>query len=1179
MKKMIIAAIIMLLVVCTGAAELFAETNSITTWRGNHPAAVSLTFDDNYSTQYTFALPELNARGFKGTFFVITDRAVWEWYVEAAKAGHEIAAHTVTHPYLTTLSSSDAESEIATSQAMINANVPGQKCLSFAYPYGDVNASVEALVAKYYLGARGVDTSANDLFNEISNDVSIKTVAQMQSLTDQAVSQRSWLIPMFHSFDPTQYGKWTPDMFLTYMDYLQGRTDLWIAPFGEVIKYIRERSATTISAASSSSSITITLTHNLEPAIFNYPLTVRSVVPADWTSVDVQQGSKVTTVSPVTDQGQWVVYYDAVPNGGDITLTQGASPPVALSALAVLPTSVAGGASAQGTVTLSGPAPSDGVVVSLRSNSSAATVPAGVTVPTGSTSATFTVTTTAVSASTAVTISAVYGAVARTATLNVAASGSPTVAITAPVNGTSFNAPATIAISTTATAGTGATISKVDFYAGSTLLGTATTNPYSVTWSGIAAGGYVLTAKVTDSLGRTATSKVSVNVNNNTTLPLSWATQDVGGVGLAGNATVQDGIFTLKGAGYDIWGNLDFFRYAYRPMTGDGQIIARVASLQNTDPYAKGGVMIRETLADNATHAMMVLTPANGARFAWRPTTGGTMPGSIAMANVAPPYWVKVVRSANTFTGYVSKDGVTWARVGSSTFAMASSVYVGLVVTSHINTTLCSSTMDGVSVTGAVPASPVISITAPANGTSYDTAPAALLVTASAMPGAGATVSQVDFFAGPTLVGTATDGPYSVTWGSASAGSYSLTAKVTDSLGGTETSGPVSITVAPSGSPTVTITAPIDGTSYNAPATIPISATATAGSGAKISKVEFYAGATLVGTATASPYSITWSSVAAGGYSLTAKVTDSSGRTATSAPVSVSVISTLPLTVAITAPTAETSYTAPATIPISAVATAGTGATITKVEFYAGTTLVGTATTAPYSVTWSSVAAGSYSLTAKVTDSLGATATSDPVAVTVTAAVSPNVVITAPVTGTSYTAPATVPISATATAGTGATISKVEFYAGATLVGTATTAPFSVTWSSVAAGSYSLTAKVIDSLGATATSSPIAVTVTVPVPPTVAITKPVDGAAFGAPATIQITAAATAGTGATISKVDFYAGTTLVGTAIAAPYTVSWKKVMAGRYTLTAKATDTLNATATSAPVVITVTDKRPGKP
>src|SRR6184192_1345376 len=109
-------------------------------------------------------------------------------------------------------------------------------------------------------------------------------------------------------------------------------------------------------------------------------------------------------------------------------LSPTSSPSVTLSTVSLNPTTVTGGDSSTGTVTLSGPAPSGGAQVALSSNdTSVATVPSSVTVAAGATSATFTVSTNAVSASTTVAISAIYAGVTKTASLTVNPAPPPTL--------------------------------------------------------------------------------------------------------------------------------------------------------------------------------------------------------------------------------------------------------------------------------------------------------------------------------------------------------------------------------------------------------------------------------------------------------------------------------------------------------------------------------------------------------------------------------------------------------------------------------------------------------------------------------------------------------------------------------------------------------------------------------
>jgi hypothetical protein len=188
--------------------------------------------------------------------------------------------------------------------------------------------------------------------------------------------------------------------------------------------------------------------------------------------------------------------------------------------------------------------------------------------------------------------------------------------------------------------------------------------------------------------------------SGNNPLPSAWQQQDIGNTGSTGSGSYSNGAFTESGSGTDIWGNADGLHYIYQPLSGDGTIIAHVNTVQNTDGWAKAGVMIRESLDANATFADTIITPANGTAFQRRTATGGSSVHT-GGPNVAAPYWVKLVRSGNTFISSVSSDGSSWTQVGTDTITMASSVYIGLAVTAHNYGTLNTSTFDQVSVTAS----------------------------------------------------------------------------------------------------------------------------------------------------------------------------------------------------------------------------------------------------------------------------------------------------------------------------------------------------------------------------------------------------------------------------------------------------------------------------------------------
>jgi hypothetical protein len=182
-------------------------------------------------------------------------------------------------------------------------------------------------------------------------------------------------------------------------------------------------------------------------------------------------------------------------------------------------------------------------------------------------------------------------------------------------------------------------------------------------------------------------------------LPLGWSARDIGDVAVKGRARHEDGTFTLTGT-LDIWGKADGFQFAYRALDGDGQIVARVTAVQNTNPHAKAGVMIRETLDPGARHATMVDTPVDGTQFLRRKQVDGlttnTNPGR---DRGKLPYWVKLVRQGDRFRGYESADGKDWVLADTDTVVMGRRVFAGLVASSHQKEVTNTSTLDHVELT------------------------------------------------------------------------------------------------------------------------------------------------------------------------------------------------------------------------------------------------------------------------------------------------------------------------------------------------------------------------------------------------------------------------------------------------------------------------------------------------
>ena len=191
--------------------------------------------------------------------------------------------------------------------------------------------------------------------------------------------------------------------------------------------------------------------------------------------------------------------------------------------------------------------------------------------------------------------------------------------------------------------------------------------------------------------------------------PLSFAItpetgQDVGNPAAKGSYTLNNGVYTIKGDGADIGGASDSFYYVYASLKGDGELTARVVSMDSTNDWAKAGAMIRETLNAGSKHAMTVVSAntagTHGVSFQYRTTTSGSSASSSGGAMKAP-YWVRIKRVGSVLSGYVSPDGNTWTQQGSNrTITMTEDAYIGLCVTSRVNGTLCTAVFDNVKVKG-----------------------------------------------------------------------------------------------------------------------------------------------------------------------------------------------------------------------------------------------------------------------------------------------------------------------------------------------------------------------------------------------------------------------------------------------------------------------------------------------
>lgn len=407
----------------------------------------------------------------------------------------------------------------------------------------------------------------------------------------------------------------------------------------------------------------------------------------------------------------------------------------------------------------------------------------------------------------------------------------------------------------------------------------------------------------------------------------------------------------------------------------------------------------------------------------------------------------------------------------------------------------------------ATNATPKVRIIFPIEGTVYDpgqTIDIAAQVTFFTNPIVG-----VQFFAGTNSLGVVTN---SLQWSDVyylavqklDGGDYTLTAVATDTAGNTVTSSGVDISVLTNLPPKVRLVTPVDGATILGPTNILLTAAANDPDGT-VASVEFFEGTNSLGIVPTpalayvtncfgvftikEPFTLTWSNVTAGTYTLTAVATDNDGATGTSKDVTITVVTNLPPVVHLVSPGNGATYRAPASVNLKAVASSP-GGSIASVQFFAGSNSLGVVTTpvvitnffrtqSYYSLTWSNAAAGTYALTAVATDNFGTTTTSSAENIHILPPPSPKVQITDPFNGESFhNAPLNINVGAFEQNFTNA-VAQIQFFANGSSIGTATTSPFgAIVWSNVTAGAYSISAIATDTQSITATSAPVNITVT-----------------------------------------------------------------------------------------------------
>jgi len=324
-----------LIVVNVGYSRTIDPPYEVGTWPGFRSAAISYTFDDGCSNQYSIAISMFNEFDFDLTMYPVVNWGPnWTALQNAASAGHEIGSHTMSHPSsLGGLTIGEQTEELVNSQDAINAHITGQNCITLAYPY--CSPSNQTLTAKYYIAARHcqgyIEASTPSNFYQISSLIcgssgSVKTEADFVTKFESTAASNGWCVFLIHGIDSD--GGYSPLPSTTLrasLEYLDAhRSTFWVSTFVNVVCYIRERNAVSVTELSNEdTSITLQVTDTLDNAIYNYPVTIRRPLPQSWPSANVSQNGQAVDACIIEVNSVKYVMFDVMPDGGDVVLSKG----------------------------------------------------------------------------------------------------------------------------------------------------------------------------------------------------------------------------------------------------------------------------------------------------------------------------------------------------------------------------------------------------------------------------------------------------------------------------------------------------------------------------------------------------------------------------------------------------------------------------------------------------------------------------------------------------------------------------------------------------------------------------------------------------------------------------------------------------------------------------------------
>ena len=257
-------------------------------------------------------------------------------FIKIVSEGHfDVTNHSMTHPKFPLVVDTVAlENEIDGSQQLLKSIFKGQDVITMANPFvANCNLS-DSIIIKRHFAARNGGTGYNSLHpteNEwyrlkyvstYNYDKNVSSTAlDLNTAVNTALKGGKWLIILAHGLGNGR-NSIPKEEITSHFEYVAAKSDsVWCGTFNDVTKYIREKQHAMIAIKETNSSkIVVSLSHDLDANIFIFPLTIKTEVPSKWKNVKVTQNGKSKMIRVKNTNGISSVYYEAIPNQGDITL-------------------------------------------------------------------------------------------------------------------------------------------------------------------------------------------------------------------------------------------------------------------------------------------------------------------------------------------------------------------------------------------------------------------------------------------------------------------------------------------------------------------------------------------------------------------------------------------------------------------------------------------------------------------------------------------------------------------------------------------------------------------------------------------------------------------------------------------------------------------------------------------